>query len=162
MNISIYGNTIDYVLSSGPLGPQPICKKGHLRSALNIFSAALYGVLISAHPTMTRTPRNAKKAKVSVYKPKIKKHNAGSGSMVVLAPFKTRRGKTIYREVDAAPYYEPSNEGGKSPKRNSSKTPSHSKTTVPPLLEDTYQCEGSFPDDQEPHVPRVTKVRLRL
>jgi hypothetical protein len=114
---------------------------------------------------MTRaTPRNAKKAKISVYKPKGKKYRAGSGSvsMVVLTPTKTRRGKTIYTEVDATPYYDSSDEGGESPKRKPSKAPSHSTTTVPALLEDTFQWEASCLDDQEPHVPRITKVRLTL
>jgi hypothetical protein len=82
--------------------------------------------------------------------------------MVVLTPTKTRRGKTIYTEVDAAPYYTSSDEEGKSPKRKPSKTPSNSesRTTVPTLLEDTSQWDASCLDDQEPHIPRITKVRL--
>ena len=113
---------------------------------------------------MTYTFQNAKKAKISVYKPKGKKHKAGSGSgsMVVLKPTKTRRGKTIYTEVDAAPYYTPSDEEGKLPKRNPFKTLSHSKTTAPTSLKDASQWEASCLDDQEPHVPRITKVRLAL
>ena len=122
------------------------------------------GVSISAHPTMTRTSQNAKKAKISVYRPRGKKHRAGSSStsMVVLKPTKTRRGKTIYTEVDAAPYYTSSDEEGKSLKRKPSKTPSHSKTTVPTRLEDISQLEASCLDDQEPCAPRITKVRLTL
>jgi len=139
---------------------------------------------------MARTPQNAKKAKVSVSKPRVKKREAGKpgpgskvvvtpgptktqkgkaikarktgkANMVVLVPTKTQRGKTIYTEVDAAPYYQSSDEEGKKPKRNPSKTPSNSKTTVPAPqttvsapLEDTPHCL----DDQEPHIPRVTKV----
>lgn len=115
------------------------------------------------HSTMTRTSRNAKKAKVSVYKSTGKKHRASSGSMVVLTPFKTRRGKTIYTEVDAASHYDPSDEEDKSSKRKPSKTPTHSTiAAVPASLEDTFQWEASCLDDQEPHLPRTTKVRLRL
>jgi len=110
---------------------------------------------------MTRAS-NAKKAKISIYKPKGKKHKAGSGSMVVLRPTKTRRGKTVYTEADATPYYKLSDEKGKSPKRNPSKTPSCSKTTVPTSPEDTFQGMASFLDNQEPHVQRITKVRLKL
>jgi hypothetical protein len=82
--------------------------------------------------------------------------------MVVLAPIRTRRGKITYTEVDAAPYYDSSDEGGESPKRKPSKTPSRSKTTVPASLEDAFQQEASCLGDQEPHVPRITKVRSRL
>ncbi len=117
-------------------------------------------VSISAHPTMACTPRNAKKAKISVYKPEGKKQKAGSGSIVVLTPFKTRRGKTIYTKVDAAPYYAPFNEKDEPPKERPSKTPFHSKTTTPALLDDTFQWEASYLDDQKPHVPRIIKVRL--
>ena len=120
-------------------------------------------VVISAHSTITRISQNAKKAKISVYRPSGKKHRAGSGSMVVLTPTTTRRGKTIYTEEDAGPYYKPSNEEDELSKRKSSQTPgpSHSKTTLPASLEDTFQWEASFLDDQEPYVPRITKVRLR-
>ena len=100
---------------------------------------------------MTRTQPNAKRVKISVYKPKVKKRSAGFGSMVVLTPFKTRRGKTIYKKVDAMPYYKPSDEGVKSPKKAVSAIPG-----------DTNQWEASCLDDQEPHIPRTTKVRLRL
>jgi len=106
-------------------------------------------------------PPKAKKAKITVYKPKVKKHKVNSepsGSMVVLTPTTTRRGKTIYVEEDAAPYYKTSDEEGDSPKRKLSKTPSHSKTTVPASLEDTLQWEASCFDNQEPDISRVTKV----
>lgn len=108
---------------------------------------------------MTCTLRNGKRAKT--YKPKGKKHKskAGSASVVIFKPTKTRRGKTVYTEVDAAPYYDSSDEGGGSPKRKPSKTPSRSKTAVPALLEETFQQEASCLDDQEPHIPRITKVR---
>ena len=165
---------------SGPVVPQP------LRPAC--------GVSIATHPTMARTPQNAKKAKVSISKPQVKKREpgkpgpgskvvitpgltktkkgkaikarkTGKGNMVVLVPTKTRRGKTIYTEVDAAPYYQSSDEEGKNPKRSPSKTPSNSKmtvpaskTTVPAPLEDTPHWGASCLDDQEPHLPRVTKV----
>jgi hypothetical protein len=77
--------------------------------------------------------------------------------MVAFVPTKTRRGKTIYKEVDAALYYKSSDEEGESPKRKLSKTPSHSRTTVPASLEDMFQWDG-----EEPYVPRITKVGLRL
>lgn len=105
-----------------------------------------------------RTSRNTKKAKISVYKPEDKKCRSGSRSMVVLASTKTRRGKTVDTEVDAAPYYQLSDEGGESSKKTPSMTPSHSKTTIPASLEDTFQLEASFLDDQEPYEPRITKV----
>jgi len=85
---------------------------------------------------MTRTQPNAKRVKISVYKPKVKKCSAGSGSMVVLTPFKTRRGKTIYEEVNAVPYYKPSDEGVKSPKK-----------AVSALPGDRNQWEASCLDD---------------
>jgi hypothetical protein len=107
---------------------------------------------------MARATRNAKKAKISVYKPK----RAGSGSMVVLTPATTRRGKTFYKEVDAASYYDSSDEEDKSPKRKTPNTPSHSRTTVPASQEDTSQWGASFLDDQESHEPRITKVRSML
>jgi hypothetical protein len=107
---------------------------------------------------MARTP-HAKRAKVSVYRPKDKKHRAGSGSIVDLTPTLTRRGKIRYTEVDATSRYNPSDEEGDSPKR---KTPSSSRTPVPPLLEDTFQGEASWLDDQEPCVPKTAKVRLRF
>jgi hypothetical protein len=103
---------------------------------------------------MTRGTRNTKKAKISVSKPK----RTGSGSMVVMTPIRTRRGKTIYTEVDATSYYAPSDEEDESPKRKIPNTPSHSMTTVPASLKDTYQWEALL-DDQEPHEPRITKVR---
>jgi hypothetical protein len=80
--------------------------------------------------------------------------------MVVLTPTRTRRGKIIYKEVDAAPYYESSDEGGKSPKKKPAMTPSRSRTDIPASLEDTSQREASCFDDQKPHVPRITKVRF--
>jgi hypothetical protein len=110
---------------------------------------------------MTRAPRNAKRAKITTYTPKSKKRKAGSASMVVLAPTLTRRGKIIYNEEDAALYYGPSNDGGEASKRKPSNTPSRSRTTVPASLEDPLQWEGSCLNDQEPDVPRITKVRLR-
>ena len=134
----------------------------HSRSAWKISSAAMYEVSISALSTMPRNSQGTKRAKITVYKSKGKKDNNSSGSFVVFKPTKTRRGKTIYTEVDAAPYYSLSNEGGETPKRTPSKTPSRSKTTVPPSLEDTFQGEASFLDDQGPQIPRITKVRLRL
>ena len=107
---------------------------------------------------MARTP-HAKRAKISVYRPKGKKHRASSGSMVVLAPTKTRRGKTTYTKVDATPYYELSNKEGESPKR---KAPSSFWTPVPALLKEIFQKEASYLDDQNPYVSRITKVRLKL
>jgi hypothetical protein len=80
--------------------------------------------------------------------------------MVVLTPTKTRRGKIIYTKKDAAPYYALSDEEEESPKRKASKTPSHPRTTVPALLEDTFQWEAFHLDDQS-YTSRVTKVRLR-
>jgi hypothetical protein len=79
--------------------------------------------------------------------------------MLVLVPTKTRRGKTIYTEVDPA-LYDLSDEGGESPRRKPSMTPSHSTAKVPASLEDTFQWDAHLLDDQEPHEPRVTKVRL--
>ena len=110
---------------------------------------------------MTRTTRNSKRAKISVCKPRGKKHNGVSGSMVVLAPIRTRRGKITYTEGDATPYYASSDEGGESSKRKPSETPSCSKTAAP-ASEDAFQWEGYCLNDQEPHVPRIIKVRLRL
>lgn len=49
-------------------------------------------------------------------------------SLVVFTPTKTRRGKTIYVEEDAATYYAFSDEEGKSPKRKLPKTASHTRT----------------------------------
>jgi hypothetical protein len=80
--------------------------------------------------------------------------------MVVFKPGKTKRGKTVYTEVDAAPYYDSSNEGGESLKRKPFKTPS--RKAVPASLEKAFQQEASCLDNQEPHEPRITKVRLRL
>jgi hypothetical protein len=107
---------------------------------------------------MARTTRNAKKAKISVYKPK----RAGSGSMVVLTPSTTRRGKTIYTEVDASSKYDPSDEEDKSPKRKPPNTPSCSRTTASVSQEDTFQWGASSLDDQGFHEPRITKVRSML
>ena len=112
---------------------------------------------------MARNPRNAKKAKISIYKPSRNEHSAGPSSMVVFAPTRTRRGKTVYTETDAAPYYALSDKDEESPKRKQSKTPSHSTTTLPASLENPIQWDdGLFLDDQEPNLPRITKVRLRL
>jgi hypothetical protein len=105
---------------------------------------------------MAPVTRNAKKARISVSKPK----RAGSGSMVVLAPAKTRRGKTIHTEVDAAPYYAPSDKKDESPKRKPPHTPSRSGTTALASLEDTQGF--SFLDNHESHEPRITKVRSKL
>lgn len=137
-------------------GPYAISK----RSTLGIFSyprtlviqAARCGVSISLYPTMARA-RNTKKAKISFYKPRGKKHGASSSSLVVLAPTTSRRGKIRYTEVDAAPYYALSDEEGEPPKMKPSEPP-------PVSQEDTSQWEASFLDDQEPHTPRITKVRL--
>lgn len=109
---------------------------------------------------MPRSSQNAKKAYITVIKPRGKKQKTGSGSLVVFTPKKTRRGKTIYVEKDAASLFAFSDEEGKSSERKLSKTPSRSRTTVPASLEDTFRGEASFLDDQEPHIPRVTKVRL--
>jgi len=113
---------------------------------------------ISAHPTMTRAPRRAKRAKIIAHKPKHLNLGAGSASLFVVAPTRTRRGKIVYKEVDAAPLFELSDKdkGGESPKKTSM-TPSNSGTAIPPSLE-----EASSFDNQEPHVPRITKVRLKL
>ena len=73
--------------------------------------------------------------------------------MVVLAPTTSRRGKIKYTEVDAAPYYKLSDEEGESPKKKPSEP-------LPASSEDTFQWEASCLDDQEPHLPRITKVRL--
>lgn len=107
---------------------------------------------------MSRSPRKAKRAKISVYKPGGSKRRTGSASMVVLTPTTTRRGKIIYTEKDAAPYYKSSDEEGKSPQRKLPKTPYRSGTTVPASLEGRFLQEDSSLDDQEPHVPRNTKV----
>jgi hypothetical protein len=80
--------------------------------------------------------------------------------MVVFKPRKTRRGKTVYTEVDAAPYYDSFDEGGESPKRKPSKIPS--RKAVPASLEKAFQQKASCLDNQEPYEPRITKVRLRL
>ena len=59
--------------------------------------------------------------------------------MVILKPTKTRRGKTIYTEVNAALYYKLSDEGDdESLKRKHSTTLSHSRTTAPALLDDVF------------------------
>jgi hypothetical protein len=109
---------------------------------------------------MARNSRNAKKAKIHIYKPSGNKDRAGPSSMVVFTPTRTRRGKIVYTETDAAPYYALSDEDEKSPKRKQSKTPSHSTTTLPASLEDPIQWDGLCLDDQEPNLSRITKVRL--
>lgn len=111
---------------------------------------------------MARTSRNAKKAKITIYKPSGNKHRAGPSSMTIFTPTRTRRGKTVYIETDAAPYYALSDKDEESPKRKQSKTPSHSTTTLPASLENPFQWEGLCLDDQEPNLPRITKVRLRM
>jgi hypothetical protein len=92
--------------------------------------------LLQQCPITLRIPR---KAKITVYRPRGKKHKVCSGSIVILKPTKTRRGKTIYTEVDAAPYYKLSDEGDdESPKRKHSTTPSHSRTTAPASLDNVF------------------------
>jgi hypothetical protein len=71
--------------------------------------------------------------------------------MLVLAPTTTRRGKVIYTEVDPALC---------SSKKNPSMTPIPSTMTVSASLEDAFQQDTFFMDDQEPHAPRITKVRF--
>ncbi len=117
-----------------------------------VIHAARHEVSISLYPTMAHA-HNTKKVKTSFYKPRGKKHGASSSSLVVLAPTTSRRGKIRYIEVDAAPYYKLSDEEGESPKMKLSKP-------LPASQEDTFQWEASFLDDQEPHTPRITKVRL--
>ena len=96
---------------------------------------------------MPYNSQDTKKAKITVYRSRGKKCKVSSGSMVILKPTKTRRGKTIYTEIDAAPYYKLSNEGdNESPKRKHSTTPSHSRTTDPALLNNVFQCETSCLD----------------
>jgi hypothetical protein len=112
--------------------------------------------------------RARKSLRTMVFKPEAKKRSRpGSAQMVVFAPTLTRRGKTVYVEEDATPYYkkakDKAEEQGETSKRKPSNTPSRSRTTVPDSLEDTredtFQGEGSRLDDQEPDVPRITKVR---
>lgn len=110
---------------------------------------------------MSHSPRKAKRAKISVYKPGGTKSRTSSGPMVVFTPTTTRRGKIVYNEVDATPYYESSDEEGESPQRKIPKATSCSRATIPASLEDTFRQDASCLDDQEPHVPRITKVRLR-
>jgi hypothetical protein len=102
------------------------------------------------------------RAKISIYKPRGKKHTAGSTSMVVLTPTTTRRGKTIYKEMDATPYYTPSNEEGESSKRKPFKTPSRSRTTSSTPLKDASQWNALYLDDEGPYASRITKVRIKL
>lgn len=93
----------------------------------------------------------------------ISKKSTARPGRVIYVPMKTRRGKTIYKEVDAASYRASADGKAKSPpKKPSMANPSHSRTAIPVSLEDTFQGEASCLDDQEPHVPRVTKVRSRL
>jgi hypothetical protein len=119
---------------------------------------------------MTRTRAHKTTLRKMVFKPEAKKRSSpGSAQMIVLARTKTRSGKTVYVEEDAAPYYKKSKdkakEQGETSKRKPSKTPSRSRTAVPDSPEDTreetFQEEGSRLDDQEPDVPvrRITKVR---
>lgn len=107
---------------------------------------------------MAHTP-HTKRAKISFHRHKGQKHRAGSESMVVFTPTTTRRGKTTYTEVDATPYYEPSDKGDESPKK---KAPFSSWTPVPASSKEIFQGEASYLDDQEPFVSRITKVRLML
>jgi len=109
---------------------------------------------------MPRATRNAKNVKMTYFKPRDKKQKAGSRSMAVFTATKTRRGKTVYKEEDAAPYYALSDEEGESSKTKPSKTPSCLETTIPASLENTWEVPCL--DDQEPYIPRTTKVRLRL
>jgi hypothetical protein len=128
------------------------------------FSAATCGVSISSTMTRTRAHKTLRKL---VFKPEAKKRSSpGSAQMIIFAPTKTRRGKTVYVEKDATPYYKKSKdkaEQGETSKRKPSKTPSCSRTAVPDSPEDTreesFQEEGSRLDDQEPDVRRITKVR---
>jgi hypothetical protein len=102
---------------------------------------------------MPHNSQDTKKAKITVYRPRGKKCKVSSGSIVILKPTKTRRGKTIYTEVDAAPYYKLSDEGDDElPKRKHSTTPSHFRTTAPASLDDVFQCETSCLNGQEPYV----------
>lgn len=117
-----------------------------------VVHAARCGVSISLYPTMARA-RNTKKAKVTVVKPRGKKHGASSSNLVVFVPTKTRRGKIRYTEADGAPYYKLSDEESEPPKMKPSEP-------LPASQEDMFQWEASFLDDQEPHTPRITKVRL--
>jgi hypothetical protein len=127
-------------------------------SPLTISSAARYRVITSAHPTMPRVTSKTNKSRRAIYKPDGKKHTTSSGSMLVLARTKTRRGKDVYTKVDPALYYA-SDQEGESSKRKPSITPSQFTTTVPVSLEDTFQLGASSLEDQEPHAARVTKVR---
>jgi hypothetical protein len=95
---------------------------------------------------MTHAAPKSKKARMTVYKPNGKKSVDKTKTILVFAPSKTRRGKTIYTEVDGAPHRD---EGGEASKGRPFMTPSRSTTAVP----------SSFLDDQEPHGPRITKVR---
>jgi hypothetical protein len=106
---------------------------------------------------MSHSTRKGKRARISAYNPGQAKHGPGSSSMVVLTPTRTRRGKVIYAEADAAPYYKSSDEEGKSPKRKLPKIPTQSTATV---LGDEFGQQDFYLDDQEIHIPRVTKVRL--
>jgi len=105
---------------------------------------------------MTRAAPKSKKARISIYKSNGKKSTASSKSMLVFAPSKTRRGKIIHAEVDGALYRD---EEGEISKGRPFMTPSRPTTAVPSSLEDTFQLDASFLDDQEPHGPRITKVR---
>ena len=111
---------------------------------------------------MTRAPQNAKRTKISTYKPKGKKQRAGSASIVVHTPTFTRRGKITYTEEDATPYYKPFNDRGKTSKMKLSNTPSHFKTTISASLEDPFQSESFWLNDKESNILRKTKVRSNL
>jgi hypothetical protein len=117
--------------------------------------------LISAYTIITHAPPNAKKAKISVSKCKVKKLKEDPGRMVVLVHKKTRRGKIIFVKEDTAPYYASSDEG-KSPEKKPSVARSCSRTAVPAPPEDAFQPGASCSDNKEPIVTRVTKIRLRF
>lgn len=102
---------------------------------------------------------HAKRAKISVYRLKGKKHRAGSWSIIILTPTKTKRGKITYTEVDATLYYEPTNKEGESSKR---KAPFSFWTSITALLKKIFQGEASYLDDQKPYVSKITKVGLML
>lgn len=106
---------------------------------------------------MPHPPRKAKRAKIMAHKPSGTEGRVGSGSLVVLTPAKTRRGKIFYKEVDATPYYELSDDEEGTSKRKPSKTPKDSIPIDPAPLEDISRQEALL--DDEPYIPRTTKVR---
>ena len=75
---------------------------------------------------MPHPPRKAKRAKIMAHKPSGTEGRVGSGSLVVLTPAKTQRGKIFYKEADATPYYELSDDEEGTSKRKPSKTPKDS------------------------------------